>query len=72
MVTWTSTRSGDRNIVHGLVSDGVEDVMLTARYGTTKTVPVCENVYGALLTGGFTSVRFTGPSGSVAVGPFEA
>lgn len=38
LVTWTSAGSGDRTIVHGLVPDGTEEVVLTATDGTTKTV----------------------------------
>ncbi len=71
IVTWTSTQSGDQNIIHGLVPDGVEEVRLVASDGITKIVSVCDNVYGALLAG-FTSVRFTGPAGPVVVGPFGA
>jgi hypothetical protein len=37
MVTWTSALSDDSTIVHGLVPDGVEEVVLTATDGTTKT-----------------------------------
>ncbi len=72
MVMWTSARSGDQSIVHGLVPDAVEEVTLIAEDGTANTVPVCDNVYGALLAGGFKSVRFTGSSGTVVVGPFSA
>lgn len=64
-VTWTSIRSGDQDIVHGLVPDGVRELTLTAQNGVSKTVPVHDNVYGALLDGHFASYRFTGPRGTV-------
>jgi hypothetical protein len=69
LVTWTSAGSGDRTIVHGLVPDGIEEVVLTATDGTTKTVPVNDNVYGAEMEGVFTSLRFAGPKGTVELGP---
>jgi hypothetical protein len=71
MVTWTSARSHDSTIVHGLVPDGVEEVVLTATDGTTKTVPVKDNVYGTEMEGVFTSLRFAGPNGTVELGPWR-
>jgi hypothetical protein len=71
MVTWTSARSDDSTIVHGLVPDGVEEVVLTATDGTTKTVPVRDNVYGTEMEGVFTSLRFAGPKGTVELGPWR-
>ena len=38
IVTWTSARDDNGTIVHGLVPDGVEEVVLTATDGTTNTV----------------------------------
>jgi hypothetical protein len=64
LVTWTSAR------VHGLVPDGVEEVVLTATDGTTKTVRVNDNVYGTEMEGAFTSLRFAGPNGTVELGPW--
>ena len=69
LVTWTSGRSADRTIVHGLVPDGVAEVVLTATEGTTKTVPVQDNVYGIEMEGVFTSLRFAGPRGPLSLGP---
>ncbi len=69
MVTWTSARSDDSTIVHGVVPDGVEEVVLTATDGTTKTVAVKDNVYGTEMEGVFTSLRFAGPNGTVELGP---
>jgi hypothetical protein len=71
LVTWTSGGSGDRTIVHGLVPDGIEEVVLTATDGTTKTVRVKDNVYGAEMEGVFTSLRFAGPKGTVELGPWR-
>ena len=71
MVTWTAGRSRDGSIVHGLVPDSVEEVVLTATDGTTKTVAVSDNVYGTEMEGVFTSLRFAGPKGTVALGPFR-
>ena len=71
LVTWTSGRSADRTIVHGLVPDGVAEVVLTATEGTTKTVPVQDNVYGIEMEGVFTSLRFAGPRGTVELGPWR-
>lgn len=70
MVTWTSSRSGDQSIVQGLIPDGIQEVTLIATNGATKTVPVHDNVYGAVLDGHFTSVRITGPTGTVVLGPW--
>jgi hypothetical protein len=69
-VTWTSARSDDSTIVHGLVPDGVQEVVLTATNGTVKTVPVNDNVYGTVIEGIFTSLRFASPSGTVELGPW--
>ncbi len=71
LVTWTSTRSGDQSIVHGLVPDGVDEVVLTATNGTMKTVPVKDNVYGTVMEGFFTSLHFAGPNGIVELGPWS-
>jgi hypothetical protein len=71
MVTWTSGRSKESSIVHGLVPDGVEEVVLTATDGTTKTVAVKDNVYGTEMEGVFTSLRFAGPNGTIALGPWH-
>jgi hypothetical protein len=70
IVTWTSTRSGDQSIVHGLVRDGVDEVVLAASNGATKTVSVKDNVYGTVMDGFFTSLHFVGPSGTVELGPW--
>lgn len=71
MVTWTSARSDDSTIVHGLVPDGVKEVVLTATDGTTKTVPVKDNVYGTQMQGVFMSLRFAGPHETVKLGPWR-
>jgi hypothetical protein len=71
MVTWTSGRSKDSSIVHGLVPDGVQEVVLTAIDGTTKTMAVEDNVYGTEMDGVFTSLRFAGPNGTIALGPWR-
>lgn len=71
VVTWGSYRSLDQCIVHGLVPDGVHEVTLMAINGDIQAVPVHENVYGAVLDGFLTSVRFTGPSGNVVLGPWR-
>jgi hypothetical protein len=71
LVTWTSARSGASTIVHGLVPDGVEEVVLAATDGTTKTVAVKDNVYGTEMEGVFTSLHFVGPEGTVELGPWQ-
>ena len=63
-VTWTSTSSGEQDIVHGLVPDGVQEVTLTASNGAATTVVVKDNVYGAMLDGGFMAVSVTTPPDS--------
>ena len=71
IVTWTSTRSGDRCIVHGLVPDGVSEVTLVTTTGATGEVSVRDNVYGAVLDGPFlATVRFIAPAGPVELGPW--
>lgn len=70
IVTWTSSRSGDRCIVHGLLPDGVSQVTLVTTTGISADVPVRDNVYGAVLDGPFLqSVRFEGSAGPVVLGP---
>ena len=69
MTTWTSLRSGLKDIVHGLVPDGVEEVTLFAHNNASTTVSVNEDVYGAVLDGHFRSGRFCGPTGTVEFGP---
>lgn len=69
MVTWTSGISKESSVLHGLVPDGVEEVVLTATAGTTKTIAVKDNSYGTEIEGVFTSLRFEGPRGTVALGP---
>jgi hypothetical protein len=66
-LTWTSSSSGDQTIVQGLVPDGVREVILTARDGASKTVPVADNVYGSVLDGGLASVRLGGPRGPIVL-----
>ncbi len=70
IVTWTSARDDNGSIVHGLVPDGVEEVVLTATDGTTKTVSVKDNVYGTVMEGVFTFLQFAGPNGTVELGPW--
>jgi hypothetical protein len=53
------------------VPDGIEEVVLTATDGTTKTVPVKDNVYGAEMERVFTSLRFAGPKGTVEPEPWR-
>jgi hypothetical protein len=71
MVTWTSLRSGAQDLVHGLVPDGVEEVILLNTNDEPTTVIVNDNVYGAALDGRFTSLRFVGPAGAVHQGPWN-
>jgi hypothetical protein len=68
MVTWTSA-SANTLVVQGMVPDGVSEVTLTAADGTSLTVPVSDNLYGANLTGGeLQSVRMGGPAGELVYG----
>lgn len=69
IVTWTSLKSGVQDLIHDLVPDGVEQVTLLAANDASTTVPVSENVYGAVLDGHFRSGRFSGPTGTVEFGP---
>jgi hypothetical protein len=71
IVTWTSGPADQSSIVHGLVPDGVEEVVLATTDGTTRTVPVTDNVYGIVMEGIFTSLRFAGPNGRVELGPWR-
>jgi hypothetical protein len=71
MVTWTSRRSTGQGIVHGLIPDGVEEVTLITAADTSSIVRVSENVYGAVLDQPFKSLRFSGPTGTVELGPFS-
>ena len=71
LVTWASAQSNDDTIVHGLVPDGVEEVGLTATNGTTQTVLVRDNVYGAEMHGVVTSLRLVGTKGAVELGPWR-
>ncbi|MGH3167768.1 MAG: hypothetical protein ACRDN0_18010 [Trebonia sp.] len=71
IVTWTFGSDHDSSSVHGLVPDGVEDVVLTTTDGATKIVAVKDNVYGTELQGVFTSLRFVGPEGTVELGPWR-
>ena len=71
LVGWGSARPHDKTIVSGLVPDGVKEVTLSSKRGTIRVVPVQDNVYGVLLDGFLTSVRFTGPNGEVVLGPWS-
>lgn len=66
-VTWTSSRASGQTIVQGLVPDGVNKVTLTTKNGTSKTVAVADNVYGAALDGALAFVRLGGPTGSLVL-----
>jgi hypothetical protein len=69
MVTWTSTRSGLQDRVHGLVPDGVGEVTLLAANNASVKVFVEGNVNGAVLDGRFRSGRFSRPTGTVQFRP---
>ena len=66
MVTWTTSESGSQTIVEGLVPDGVPEVTLTAADGTTRAVPVTDNVYGVILPGQLATVQLGGPAAPIA------
>ena len=70
LVGWGSARPHEKTIVSGVVPDGVEQVTLISKRGTTKVAGVHDNVYGALLDGFLTSIRFSGPTGEVVLGPW--
>jgi hypothetical protein len=84
LVMWGSSVGRRPDVVaHGLVPDGVAEVTLFAAGeplrclepgAKPRLVPVPlavkENVYGAVLPGGFLSGRFSGPSGTVEFGPW--
>jgi hypothetical protein len=69
-MTWTSSQGGN-GLVHGLVPDGVAEVVLRDSLGASATVQVNDNVYGTMLNGYFRSLSFTGPAGPVELGPYE-
>jgi hypothetical protein len=69
MVTWTSLGKDGKDIVHGLVPDGVEEVTLVAANNASITVVINDNVYGVVLGGHFRSGRLSGPIGTVEFGP---
>jgi len=74
MVTWTSDSSDSgavRDLVHGLVPDGVREVSLFAANDVSTTVLVNDNVYGTMLDGHLRSVRFIGPTGTIDLGPWS-
>jgi hypothetical protein len=71
IVTWGSTRTADQTMVHGLLPDEVDEITLITADGTSTTVPVNENVYGAILDGPFRAARFCGPTGTVELGPWS-
>jgi hypothetical protein len=70
IVTWTSRSGTDQGIVHGLLPDEVDEITLITADGTSTTVSVNENVYGAILDGPFRAARFCGPTGTVELGPW--
>jgi hypothetical protein len=70
MVTWTSDSDALRDLVHGLVPDGVSGVSLLAANDASTTVAVTDNAYGTVLNGHLRSVRFSGPTGTVVLGPW--
>lgn len=71
MVMWGSGRSHGHSVVQGLVPDGVSRVTLITANRAASSVPVNDNVYAAALDAPFSSLHFSGPAGTVELGPFS-
>jgi hypothetical protein len=67
IATSMSIREPGMTGVAGLVPDGVTQVTLTLSDGTTLAVPVHENVYLAAISGGLSSLTYSGPNGTVTL-----
>lgn len=70
MVMWGSGRAHGHSSVRGLVPDGVGRVTLVTADHGVSTVQVHHNVYAAALDAPFSSLHFSGPAGTVELGPF--
>jgi hypothetical protein len=66
---WTD-REG-KGMVCGLVPDGVSEVTLFDHGNGSVNASVEDDVYGAMLTALFSSLRFTGSNGVIEQGPFS-
>jgi hypothetical protein len=68
-MSWTSHNG--QGIVHGLVPDGVTEVMLLDSKDASVSMLVKDNVYRAKLAAPFQALQFTGPAGQVELGPYR-